>query len=185
MKSPSVSVEPDEHQVAERVALELAAVGSGARTPRATPPSSPASATRHLRMSPGGGHAEVAPQPARRAAVVGDAHHRGDRARVAADGAQRDGEAVPAAERDDRRAGSGARQPRSTSRWWTLADTPCGSSRRAELLGDRRRCGAGRRCSRRRSRGTTCPRARTPGSSSANSRSSSSRNGPVSGCAST
>ena len=52
----------------------------------------------------GRGHVEVAPQPARRAAVVGDAHDRGDRTRVAARAArQRDREPVPAAEGDDRR----------------------------------------------------------------------------------
>ena len=52
-------------------------------------------------MSPGGGDAEVAPEPARRAAVVGDAHDRGDLTGVLAHRAERGGEAVTATEGDD------------------------------------------------------------------------------------
>ena len=47
--------EPDEHEVAERVAVELAVARSGARTRPATRRSSSASATRHRRRSPGAG----------------------------------------------------------------------------------------------------------------------------------
>ena len=49
----------------------------------------------------GRGHAEVAAEPARRPAVVGHGHDRRDLGRVLARGAQRDGESVPTAERDD------------------------------------------------------------------------------------
>ena len=42
-------------------------------------------------------------------------------------------------------------------------EKPSGRSALAERVGDRRRCGDGHRCSRYRSRGTPCPRARTRG----------------------
>ena len=67
----------------------------------------------------GRGHVEVAPQPAGAAAVVGDAHDRGDLPRVLADGAQRDRQAVPSAERND--AAVARQASRSTSRWCTAA----------------------------------------------------------------
>ena len=113
--------EADDQEVAERVALELAAARSGARTRAGHGPSSVvAERDEALAQVAGRGHAEVAAQPAGRAAVVGDAHDRGDRPGVPAHGAQRDREPVPAAERDDlgprRRP---PRQPRSTSRWCT------------------------------------------------------------------
>ena len=82
-KSPSVSVEPDEHQVAERVTRELAVAEAVLERGRPTRSSSSASATRHLRRSPGGGTPRSRRRRPERAAVVGDAHHRGDLAGVA------------------------------------------------------------------------------------------------------
>ena len=57
---------------------------SGARRRGPTRPSSSASATRHLRRSPGGSTPSSRREPADRAAVVGDADDRGDGARVRA-----------------------------------------------------------------------------------------------------
>ncbi len=54
-KSPSVSVEPDDHQVAERVTLEVARGEAVLERLGPDPASSAASATRHLRRSPGAG----------------------------------------------------------------------------------------------------------------------------------
>ena len=76
--------QPDEHEVAERVSVELA--GAEAVLERVGPrPVVVASATRQRRRSPGASDVEVASQPTRRTAVVGDAHDRGDLARVLAD----------------------------------------------------------------------------------------------------
>ena len=111
--------EPDEHQVAERVAVEVA--GGEAVLERVRPhASSSASATRHRRRSPGGGtprsrrsRPDEPPSSATLTTAV-------TRPRVAADRAQRDREPVPATERDDDGPVGIERHSRSTSRWWTL-----------------------------------------------------------------
>ena len=99
-KSPSGLGEPDEERLPRACPSSSPAAN---RYSNASPTrSSSASATRHRRRSPGGEHAEVAPEPARRAAVVGDADHRGDRRRRSwRIAAQRRREPVPATERDD------------------------------------------------------------------------------------
>ena len=156
--------ETDDHQVAERVAVELTAgepVLEGGR-PHAVVVGERDEAAAEVAR---GGDTEVAAQPARRAAVVGDAHDRGDRAGVLADGAERDREPVTAPERDDRgsvhllAASSSLTVEVPVVHAWLEAE-PLQHAR--ELRRRSRRCGAGRRCTRCRSRGTPCPRARTP-----------------------
>jgi len=154
--------EPDEHQVAERVPLEL--TRGEAVVERSCP--------RDLDLGGAVGsqrdqalaeitdaeHAEVPPQPSGGTAVVGDAHDCGDVAGVAACGAQCRGEAVPAADRDDGRAGraSHGRRPGAGGAGGSRARR---GLRRAPRPS--RRCDAGRRCSRPRSTGTPSPPART------------------------
>ncbi len=81
--------EPDDHDVAERVVFEFARTKPvfecGGPRPFVVRERDEAAA-----QIAGRGHVEVAPQPAGAPAVVGDAHDRGDVARVLADRAQRD-----------------------------------------------------------------------------------------------
>ena len=111
--------EADEDEVAERVAVELARGEAVVERLRPLVLVVDAVVGRErdeaLAEVAHAEHAEVAPQPAGGAAVVGDAHHRGDVAGVLAHRAERGGEAVPAADGDDARAGP-SRHSRSTSR---------------------------------------------------------------------
>ncbi len=128
--------ETDEHEVAEGVALELAVAEAVLERLR---PHAVVAGERDEAPADVAGrrHAEVAAEPARRPAVVGHAHDRGDRAGVPADGAQRGGESVPAPERDDGRAvgrESVGRESVSHGRrrgGGRAGDTPCASSSRA------------------------------------------------------
>ena len=109
--SPSSSIRPQQHQVADRVPGQRIGSPTG-RTGTATAPrsaastgSSSASAASAWRRSPGGSSAPLGPQPTAGPAVVADRDHRGD-VQVEVAGAQRRSarseapEPVPAAERD-------------------------------------------------------------------------------------
>ncbi len=103
VRSPSVSASPTSIEVAERVVGELA------RTEPVLERGGPRTVVGRERdearaQVAGRGDVEIAAQPARAAAVVGDAHDRGDLVRVLARSrAQRDRQAVPSAQRDDAR----------------------------------------------------------------------------------
>ena len=149
-QSPVDLGEPDEHEVAERVTVELARARSGARTPAPTAswstPSSAASATRHLRRSPTPStprsRRSRPVEPPSSATLTTAVMSRG----VVAHGAQRRREAVPAADGDDARPPAGS----------VTVDVPVADvGPVAEVAEDARRaprpsrrCGAGRRCSR-------------------------------------
>ena len=133
--------------------------------------SSPQSAARAIRRSPGGRQPSSCAQPAGRTAVVGDGHDRGEPVGHAAQGRERGGQAVPAAERHHGRAHVDHRpplQPDGRPRLagglirargpgagrWSAARRPAADGRAPRRS---RCCGACRRCSRCRWWRTACP----------------------------
>src|SRR5207302_189095 len=112
--------EPGDDQVAEGVALELAALeavleGAG--------PQRLVGSERHkaLAQVAGGGDTERRPEAPARSAVVGHRHDGGDVARVTAGRPQRGREAVPAPEGDD---GRSFGHHLLMSRCWTVGSKP-------------------------------------------------------------
>ena len=128
--------------------------------------SSPQSAARAIRRSPGRQAVELVPEPAGGTAVVG---HRDDRGELVGDPAQRGqrgGQAVAAAEGDHPRAAgperwrrpAGAAHSRPRSRCSTVVGDPGRSQPAARTPRPSPCCGACRRCSRSRWWRTACPR---------------------------
>ena len=122
--------------------------------------SSPQSAARAIRRSPGGRQPNSSRSRPARPAVVGDGDDRGEPVGDPAQRGQRRRQAVAAAQRDDPRR-RGHSRPRS--RWLTCTSTPRSVSRAAELLGDRDAAVLAARAARPRASGSACPPGGSPG----------------------